>query len=136
MEGGKRAEEAGPSSGGSSSACGGVAADHKEEKQKATSENPIEVHGVEEEEEGEEDHDDDVRDDGAVAGFVPGPLVSLKEQIEKDKVCSSFLLLYCLSRPLLKKMNPVSFHNADGCNKLGNFIFVCMVLNSFMPLSA
>ncbi|KAB1199220.1 Rho GDP-dissociation inhibitor 1 [Morella rubra] len=117
MEGGKRAEEAGPSSGGSSSACGGVAADHKEEKQKATSENPIEVHGVEEEEEGEEDHDDDVRDDGAVAGFVPGPLVSLKEQIEKDKDDDSLRrwkekLLGCLESDLNGQMEPeVKFHS-------------------------
>jgi Rho GDP-dissociation inhibitor len=50
-------------------------------------EKPSEVHGVvqEEEEEGE-----DQDDDGVVAGYVPGPLVSLKEQIEKDKVLFCF----------------------------------------------
>ncbi|KAH7517417.1 hypothetical protein FEM48_Zijuj09G0061300 [Ziziphus jujuba var. spinosa] len=33
----------------------------------------------------EEEDDGDTKVDGVVAGFVPGPLVSLKEQIEKDK---------------------------------------------------
>jgi Rho GDP-dissociation inhibitor len=82
MEGGKRGEEAGPSSGGSSSACVG---DQRQEKQKEMGEKPMEVRGVVEEEE-EEDHDDD----GVVDGYVPGPLVSLKEQIEKDKVLFCF----------------------------------------------
>lgn len=72
MEGGKRGDEAGPSS----------------EKLKELSEKLSEVCDV-----GEEDDDDDDEDhnsNGVGAGFVPGPLVSLKEQIEKDKVLFSF----------------------------------------------
>ena len=88
MEGGKRGEEAGPSSGGSSSACVG---DQRQEKQKEMGEKPREVRGVVEEEE-EEDHDDD----GVVAGYVPGPLVSLKEQIEKDKVLFCFPFFFSI----------------------------------------
>lgn len=74
MEGGKRGDEAGPSS----------------EKLKELSEKLSEVCDV-----GEEDDDDDEDHKSNGVGFVPGPLVSLKEQIEKDKVlfsCSSFTL--------------------------------------------
>lgn len=103
--GGKRGEEAGPSSGGSSSA-GGVG-DQRQEKEKDLSEKPSEVLGgveEEEEEDEEEDHNDDAKDDRLVAGFVPGPLLSLKEQIEKDKVLFfvpkyfSLFLILILSR--------------------------------------
>jgi len=109
MEGGKRGEEAGPSSGGSSSACVG---DQRQEKQKEMGEKPMEVRGVVEEEE-EEDHDDD----GVVDGYVPGPLVSLKEQIEKDKDDDSLRrwkekLLGCLESDLNGQMEPeVKFHS-------------------------
>lgn len=83
MEDGKRASEAGPSSGGSSRCVG---CEERREKQKEMSEKPSGVCDA-----GEED-DDDTKVDGIAAGFVPGPLVSLKEQIEKDKVFSFFLL--------------------------------------------
>lgn len=69
MEGGKRGDEAGPSS----------------EKLGELSEKLNEVCHVGED---EEDEDEDHRSNGVAAGFVPGPLVSLKEQIEKDKVFS------------------------------------------------
>jgi len=110
MEGGKRGEEAGPSSGGSTSACVG---DQRQDKQKEMGEKPSEVRGVGEEEEEEENHDDD----GVVAGYVPGPLVSLKEQIEKDKDDDSLRrwkekLLGCLESDLNAQMEPeVKFHS-------------------------
>ncbi|KAF5482455.1 hypothetical protein F2P56_003025 [Juglans regia] len=118
MEGGKRGEGAGPSSGGSSSA-GGVG-DQRPKKEKETSEEPSGVLGgvgEEEEEEEEEDHNDDAKDDRLVAGFVPGPLVSLKEQIEKDKDDDSLRrwkekLLGCLESDLNDQMEPeVKFHS-------------------------
>ena len=88
MEGGKRGEEAGPSSGGGSSSASasasGVVGDQRQEKQKEMSEKPSQVCGVVEE--GDEEEEEDVKDEGVVDGFVPGPLLSLKEQIEKDKV--------------------------------------------------
>lgn len=71
MEGGKRGDEAGPSS----------------EKLKELSEKLSEVCDVGEE---DDDDDEDHNSNGVGAGFVPGPLVSLKEQIEKDKVLFSF----------------------------------------------
>lgn len=90
MEGGKRASEAGPSSAGSSSA-GVVGGEERREKQKEMGEKPSEgcyvgVGG------GEEDDDEGTKFHGVGAGFVPGPLVSLKEQIEKDKVGFFFFL--------------------------------------------
>ncbi|KAG7989675.1 hypothetical protein I3843_03G250900 [Carya illinoinensis] len=116
MEGGKRGEGAGPSSGGSSSA-GGVG-DQRPEKEKEMSVKPSGVlGGVGEEEEEEEDHDEDAKDDRFVAGFVPGPLVSLKEQIEKDKDDDSLRrwkekLLGCLESDLNDQMEPeVKFHS-------------------------
>lgn len=94
MEGGKRASEAGPSSGGSSSAC--VVGEERREKHKEMSEKPSQVCFV-----GEEEEDDDAKGHGVVAGFVPGPLVSLKEQIEKDKVFFFFFSFFhiCNSFP-------------------------------------
>lgn len=76
MEGGKRGDEAGPSS----------------EKLKELCEKLREVCDVGEE---DDDDDEDHKSNGVGAGFIPGPLVSLKEQIEKDKVLfslSSFTL--------------------------------------------
>ncbi|XP_024019172.1 rho GDP-dissociation inhibitor 1 [Morus notabilis] len=73
MESGKRGAEAGPSSGY------GVG-EERQQKHKEMSRKPSELRVVQEEEE--------VADEskgGDVGGFVPGPLLSLKEQIEKDK---------------------------------------------------
>ncbi|XP_062080050.1 rho GDP-dissociation inhibitor 1-like [Humulus lupulus] len=84
MEGGKGGAEAGPSS-GSSSAHGvgnGEGENHKEMSEKPSGVSEL---GPELE---EEDEDRDVGVDGTKSdesGFVPGPLLSLKEQIEKDK---------------------------------------------------
>jgi len=132
MEGGKRGEEAGPSStGGSSSssslACGGGGGggggggDQRQEKQKEMNEKLSEVCGVvegdEAEEEEDRDDDDDAKEDEVDAGFVPGPLVSLKEQIELDKDDDSLRrwkekLLGCLESDLNGQMEPeVKFHS-------------------------
>ncbi|KAF3436114.1 hypothetical protein FNV43_RR23206 [Rhamnella rubrinervis] len=113
MEGGRRASEAGPSSGGSSSACGvGV---ERRENRMDMSEKPSEVCFVGGEE--EDDDDDDAKGHGVVAGFVPGPLVSLKEQIEKDKDDDSLRrwkekLLGSLDSDLNGQLGPeVKFHS-------------------------
>lgn len=90
MESGKVAEEAGPSSGGgsgcssaSASACG------KGEKEKEREM----IQKIDDEVAGHDDCDDDDgggvvddRDDDKDYCFVPGPLIPLKQQIEKDKV--------------------------------------------------
>ncbi|KAL5860013.1 hypothetical protein ACOSQ4_001309 [Xanthoceras sorbifolium] len=69
---------------------------------------------AEEEEEEEEDHND-IKKGGV--GFVPGPLLSLKEQIEKDKDDDSLRrwkekLLGCVEGDLNGQMAPeVKFHS-------------------------
>ncbi|KAH9785241.1 Rho GDP-dissociation inhibitor 1 [Citrus sinensis] len=82
MESGKK-EEAGPSR-------GVVNAEEKKDKQREMkTEKPLTISEVllADEDEEEEYDDEDVKEgDGVVAGFSPGPLVSLKEQIEKDKL--------------------------------------------------
>ncbi|PRQ25771.1 putative Rho protein GDP-dissociation inhibitor [Rosa chinensis] len=99
MEGGKRGDEAGPSS----------------EKLEELSEKLSEFCHVEEEE--EEEDGEDHRSNGVAAGFVPGPLVSLKEQIEKDKDDDSLRrwkqkLLGSLESDLDGQMEPeVKFHS-------------------------
>jgi Rho GDP-dissociation inhibitor len=107
MEGGKRGEEAGPSSGGGSSSASasasGVVGDQRQEKQKEMSEKPSQVCGVVEEGD-EEEEEVDVKDEGVVDGFVPGPLLSLKEQIEKDKVFFLSLSIFYLSLFKYKKI--------------------------------
>lgn len=61
--------------------------------------------------------DDDDKDDGVIAGFVPGPLVPLKEQLEKDKEDESLRrwkekLLGCVESELNGQMEPeVTFHS-------------------------
>ncbi|ONH93199.1 hypothetical protein PRUPE_8G218800 [Prunus persica] len=92
--------EPGSSSGGSS-ARGVVSDQGREEKQKEMREKLSEVCGVGEEEEEE----DDDKSNGIASGFVPGPLVSLKEQIDKDKDDESLRrwkekLLGCLENDL------------------------------------
>ncbi|PON34763.1 Rho protein GDP-dissociation inhibitor [Parasponia andersonii] len=80
MEGGKGGAEAGPSSGTGSSS------NHEEMSEKPSG--VCELGREEEEEEEEEDDgvDESKGDESTVSGsFVPGPLVSLKDQIEKDK---------------------------------------------------
>ena len=77
MESGKKAE-AGPST----TTRGGF--DGKLERKRETGENPPVVAAFIDD---DDEDDGDVVDNGVpVAGFVPGPLLSLKEQIEKDKV--------------------------------------------------
>lgn len=47
-----------------------------------------------EEEDGESEEDDHHQDPSAAAtSFIPGPLLSLKDQIEKDKVKNSYLFV-------------------------------------------
>ncbi|XP_043704819.1 rho GDP-dissociation inhibitor 1-like [Telopea speciosissima] len=61
--------------------------------------------------------DDEQEDDGVASGFVPGPLVPLKEQLEKDKDDESLRrwkekLLGCLEEDLNGQMEPeVTFHS-------------------------
>lgn len=87
MESGKKAE-AGPST----TTRGGF--DEKLERKRETSEIPPAVAAAIDD---DEEDDGDAVDNGVpVAGFVPGPLLSLKEQIEKDKVFPyiTFTFLY------------------------------------------
>uniref|UniRef100_A0A5B7B081 Rho GDP-dissociation inhibitor 1-like n=1 Tax=Davidia involucrata TaxID=16924 RepID=A0A5B7B081_DAVIN len=111
MEGGKRAE-AGPSSGCSSAI---VAADEKQEKKPAgITEKPQVCY----DEAVDGDNDDDDRQDGGTDdNFVPGPLFSLKDQIEKDKEDESLRrwkekLLGFVEDDLNGQMEPqVTFHS-------------------------
>ncbi|WRX10290.1 Rho protein GDP-dissociation inhibitor - like 2 [Theobroma cacao] len=107
MESGKRAE-AGPSTGASE--------EKQEREERKMTEKPLAVEFCDDHEEDEEDED---KEDGvgAVAGFVPGPLLSLKEQIEKDKDDDSLRrwkekLLGCVEGDLNGQMEPeVKFHS-------------------------
>ncbi|KAI3460984.1 hypothetical protein Pfo_017647 [Paulownia fortunei] len=106
MESGKT-EVAGSSSGkGSVSALAG-----EEKKQELVMK---EEEGAFDDEEEEDDHQDDK---GAFENFVPGPLLPLKEQIEKDKEDESLRrwkekLLGCLESDLNEQMEPeVKFHS-------------------------
>ncbi|KAF5738971.1 rho GDP-dissociation inhibitor 1-like [Tripterygium wilfordii] len=98
----RKGAEAGPSK-------GGVFGDENEETKRTEEPHDHEI-DVDEE---ESDDDDDV----AAAGFVPGPLLSLKEQIEKDKEDDSLRrwkekLLGCLEGDLNEQMEPeVKFHS-------------------------
>lgn len=42
------------------------------------------------------DHDDETNSRGVISSFVPGPLLSLKDQIEKDKVFFYSSLLFAV----------------------------------------
>ncbi|KAK7267432.1 hypothetical protein RIF29_20106 [Crotalaria pallida] len=104
----KKAEE--EAAAGSSSASGICASDQE------IHETPNE----EEEETEEEDHEEeeeDVTGDHKNTTFVPGPLLSLKEQIERDKEDESLRrwkekLLGCLESDLHDQMDPeVKFHS-------------------------
>ncbi|KAM3326201.1 rho GDP-dissociation inhibitor 1-like isoform X4 [Capsicum chacoense] len=103
-EGGSNKEEAGPSHGGPTW--------YEEDKR------------MEEEEEGDTEEDDHLQDSAAAAAavditttFVPGPLLSLKDQIEKDQEDESLRrwkekLLGCLESDLNGQMEPeVKFHS-------------------------
>ncbi|KAI4301062.1 hypothetical protein L6164_034379 [Bauhinia variegata] len=73
--------------------------------------------GKKEYEEEDEDSDDNKEDHEVLSSFVPGPPVSLKEQIEKDKEDESLRrwkekLLGCLESDLDGRMEPeVKFHS-------------------------
>ncbi|GMJ09055.1 SUPERCENTIPEDE1 [Hibiscus trionum] len=103
MESGKRAE-AGPSA--------GVSEEKQAREQREMSEKPLAVEVCDDHEEEEEDGDG-----VALPGFVPGPLLSLKEQIEKDKDDDSLRrwkekLLGCVEGDLNGQMEPeVKFHS-------------------------
>ncbi|KAK8588393.1 hypothetical protein V6N13_087321 [Hibiscus sabdariffa] len=107
MESGKKAE-AGPSA--------GVNEEKQGREQWEMSEKPSAVEVCDDHEEEEED-DDKEDGGGALAGFVPGPLLSLKEQIEKDKDDESLRrwkekLLGCVEGDLNGQMEPeVKFHS-------------------------
>ncbi|XWS31390.1 hypothetical protein CRYUN_Cryun23aG0071700 [Craigia yunnanensis] len=107
MESGKRAE-AGPST--------GVSEEKQEREQREITEKLLAVEVCNDHEVDEEDDD---KEDGAgdLAGFVPGPLFSLKEQIEKDKDDDSLRrwkekLLGCVGGDLNGQMEPeVKFYS-------------------------
>ncbi|KAJ7009030.1 rho GDP-dissociation inhibitor 1-like [Populus alba x Populus x berolinensis] len=108
MESGKKAE-AGPST----TTRGGF--DEKLERKRETSEIPPAVAAAVDD---DEEDDGDAVDNGVpVAGFVPGPLLSLKEQIEKDKEDDSLRrwkekLLGCVESDLNGQLEPeVKFHS-------------------------
>ncbi|XWS76214.1 hypothetical protein CRYUN_Cryun01aG0156600 [Craigia yunnanensis] len=117
MESGKRAE-AGPST--------GVSEEKQEREQREMTEKPLTIEVCNDRKE-----DDDKEDGaGALAGFVPGPLVSLKEQIEKDKDDDSLRrwkekLLGCVEGDLNGQMEPeVRFHSIGIIsNDLGEVIY-------------
>ncbi|XVF81027.1 hypothetical protein PTKIN_Ptkin15bG0123400 [Pterospermum kingtungense] len=107
MESGKRAE-AGPST--------GVTEERQEREQREMTEKPLAFEVCDDH---EEDEDDDHKEDAAAAlpGFIPGPLLSLKEQIEKDKDDESLRrwkekLLGSVEGDLNGQMEPeVKFHS-------------------------
>ncbi|KAK4408163.1 Rho GDP-dissociation inhibitor 1 [Sesamum angolense] len=103
MEGGKR-EVGGPSS--------------EREKQEVVVVVKMEEGAFDEEEEEEDDDDGELQEGrGVVGNFVPGPLLPLKDQIEKDKEDESLRrwkekLLGCLESDLNGQMEPeVKFHS-------------------------
>ncbi|XP_022771311.1 rho GDP-dissociation inhibitor 1-like [Durio zibethinus] len=107
MESGKGAE-AGPST--------GVGEEKQGREEKEMTEKPLADEVCNDRE--EDDEDDDKEDGaGALPGFVPGPLTSLKEQIEKDKDDDSLRrwkekLLGCVEGDLSGQMEPeVKFHS-------------------------
>ncbi|KHG27384.1 Rho GDP-dissociation inhibitor 1 -like protein [Gossypium arboreum] len=110
MESGKRAE-AGPSA--------GVSEDKQQREEREMSEKPLADEVCDDHEDDDDDDDDDDKKDGAgaLAGFVPGPLLSLKEQMEKDKDDDSLRrwkekLLGCVEEDLNGQMEPeVKFHS-------------------------
>ncbi|KAE8686110.1 Rho GDP-dissociation inhibitor 1 [Hibiscus syriacus] len=98
MESAKRAEA------GSST---GLSEEKKEREQKEVCEKPFPLEACDDHEE-EDDEEDGV---GASSCFVPGPLVSLKEQIEKDKDDESLRrwkekLLGCVEGDLNDQIEP------------------------------
>ncbi|XP_009797300.1 rho GDP-dissociation inhibitor 1 [Nicotiana tabacum] len=98
MEGGNNKEEAGPSRG----------LNLNEDKRKEE---------LEEGDSEEEEHNQDPAADIITTSYVPGPLLSLKDQIEKDKEDESLRrwkekLLGCLESDLNGQMEPeVKFHS-------------------------
>nr|NP_001312996.1 rho GDP-dissociation inhibitor 1-like [Nicotiana tabacum]CAB77025.1 putative Rho GDP dissociation inhibitor [Nicotiana tabacum] len=98
MEGGNNKEEAGPSRG----------LNFSEDKRKEE---------LEEGDSEEDEHNQDSATDIITTSYVPGPLLSLKDQIEKDKEDESLRrwkekLLGCLESDLNGQMEPeVKFHS-------------------------
>ena len=96
MEGGNRKkrpeEEAGPSSG--LSYASGVGASKQELNEKPS--DAFDEGRREEEEEVEEEEEEEAFGDNKNGVFVPGPLLSLKEQIERDKVFFFFFSIFNL----------------------------------------
>lgn len=91
MEGGKRAEEAGPSSGCSSVQIG------EEEKHQKKEAAETEIIMSDERAFDVEDDDDQEYEEDLLDNFVPAPPIPLKDQLDKDKVrfffsCSCFFL--------------------------------------------
>ncbi|XP_072975861.1 rho GDP-dissociation inhibitor 1-like isoform X1 [Typha angustifolia] len=124
MEGGGRGEA------GSSSAPGSQRHEAAASPRRNDDEKKVGVEEEEEEEEEEVDGDDEDEEVG-VDGFVPGPLIPLKEQLEKDKDDESLRrwkekLLGCIDGELnAGQMEPeVAFHSigivSEGCAEIVN----------------
>ncbi|KAK2984616.1 hypothetical protein RJ640_029122 [Escallonia rubra] len=93
--------EAGPSTGCSSDVC-------EEKKQMERTHKPEAALDVEGAANGD---DDEHQENGVLGNFVPGPLVPLKDQLEKDKDDESLRrwkekLLGCVESDLIGQMNP------------------------------
>nr|DAD19958.1 TPA_asm: hypothetical protein HUJ06_021421 [Nelumbo nucifera] len=114
MESGGRVEAASPSSGGSSSMVGEKQEQKQQQQQGGEMITEKTSEKVRDDEVAEEE---DEEDDGVDVGFVPGPLVPLKEQLEKDKDDESLRrwkekLLGCVQEDLNGQMEPeVTFHS-------------------------
>lgn len=90
MEAGKR-EEAGPSS---------VTGEEKKNEEVNLKVEDFEALGIGgDSDDGDDDDDDDklLIGGGEIGSFVPGPLLSLKDQIEKDKVLFPFSFSFFLT---------------------------------------
>ncbi|XP_019054209.1 PREDICTED: rho GDP-dissociation inhibitor 1-like [Nelumbo nucifera] len=93
MESGGRVEAASPSSGGSSSMVGEKQEQKQQQQQGGEMITEKTSEKVRDDEVAEEE---DEEDDGVDVGFVPGPLVPLKEQLEKDKAFECFRV-FCIN---------------------------------------
>ncbi|XP_010262409.1 PREDICTED: rho GDP-dissociation inhibitor 1-like [Nelumbo nucifera] len=128
MESGGRVEAAGPSTSASSSFCCSSSSSLVGEKQEPRQGEMITEKISEKVRSDEVVEEEEEEDDGLVSGFVPGPLVPLKEQLEKDKDDESLRrwkekLLGCIEGDLNGQMEPeVTFHSigiiSEDCGEL------------------
>lgn len=114
MEAGKKKEEAGPSS--ATAAIDGFIEEKKkreEVNEKKAEEEDGESVGTIGGDSDDEEQEEQGKNGGEIGDFVPGPLLSLKDQIEKDKVYFSFFISIFLGL-----INHLAFGNVG-------FLFCC-----------